>query len=332
MSRRRQGRSVRRRLRSLRRRFGLRPADSRVTRSNVVQAGVTILVAFAVAAGTLLAAAAAGAWQDSLRQEIKRSAALVEDVRAVYLDEAPIALELALSRARAAALTREAGVTEKKATFAIEQAFQDDHLVRSQYRTDESYNIFARLADLRDRHPDLVALDPARSLQHGDRLRSWALLCLLVTVPLVIGYLIADLVLRRRTTLPASPARNAGDDVDLVPRPWSSGDIKRFGAFVFLGAWVLVTLLPTLQLHYGAQEQRAQALAARKAAEVSSLLQGSGIRRASDTPARSGRAGSTSMPTPRRSPQRPPMPTVDRQSPSRCSGATPRSRPRCARR
>jgi len=262
------------------RRFALRPADSKVTQSNLAQAIVTILVAAALAAGTLLSAAGTSAWQQSVRDEIKRFAALAEDVRTVYGDEAPIAFELALAKARGAVSPPSEAVVERKARFQMQQALSGggrEHLTSARYERGDGYDVLRRLADVRREHPDLVGLDPDIELERGDRLTRWALLVLAATIPLVIGFLLVDFVQRRRGNRAPAARQRGARDVSLVPRPWSSGESRQFRAFVFLGAWMLVTLLPTLQLHYANSEQRAQALAARKAAELSSLLQVTGI-------------------------------------------------------
>lgn len=237
---------------------------------------MTFAVAAALALAALLSSAAADAWQQGLRNEIKRSAALVEDVRAVYGDEAPLALELALAKARAAELPPAAAVAERKAIFAIEQAVGGDHLIGDRYARSVGYDIGRRLADVRARRPNLLALDPDAALARGDRLSRWALLVMFSTAPLVLGFLIADVARRRMKPAPASAKRDS-DELNLVPRPWSAPEPRRFGAFVALAAWLVVTLVPSLQLFFVNQEQRAQSLAARTASEVSSQLQAGGV-------------------------------------------------------
>jgi hypothetical protein len=277
MRRRHPSRTLRRRIKSVGSRFALRPADSRVTKANLAQAGVTIVVAAALAVATLLGAAATGAWQQSLREELKRSAALVEDVHHVYGDEAPLALELALAKARAAELSPTDAIADRKAVFAVEQKVGGEHLIDDRYERPEGYDVLGRLADVRERHPDLMALDPELPLERGDRLSRRALIVLIATVPLVLGFLLWDLITRRRMKTADATPRRDDEDLELVPRPWSAPGRRRFGAFVALAAWLVVTLVPSLHLFYANQEQRAQSLAARKAAEVSSLLQASGV-------------------------------------------------------
>ena len=83
---------------------------------------------------------------------------------------------------------------------------------------------------------------------------------------------------------PQSPANAAApaepEDVALVPRPWSSSSDRRLGVWLALCAWLAVTLLPVAQIALANAEQRAQALAARKAVEVSTALGANGLVRA----------------------------------------------------
>src|SRR5687767_14478347 len=122
MSRRRKPTSLRRRLRAVRRRFALRRVDSKVTRSNLAQAAVTVGVAVTATVGALLASEAGGAWEESVREQIQHAAAMGEDVRYVYADEAPVAFDLAVSRARIAELPAAQAEVERKAHFELEQA------------------------------------------------------------------------------------------------------------------------------------------------------------------------------------------------------------------
>ena len=261
----------------LRLRIAFRPAGSRVTLSNLAQALVTGVVAVAVAAGTLLASSAAGQWQQSLRDELKRAAAMVEDIRFVYGDEAPFALELALAEARQAELAGSDAETEREAVFAIRQEAPADALVSDRYRRPgEGYDVASRLADVRARHGAWAGLHPDAALAEGDRRNRLAMLLLVAAVPLVLLYVIADLVLRRRASrAPASAA--TGTDAGIVPRPWSVPGSQRAAVAVALGAWLTITMLPALQVHFASREQRGQAVAARQASEVSTMLETSGL-------------------------------------------------------
>jgi hypothetical protein len=73
---------------------------------------------------------------------------------------------------------------------------------------------------VRARHGVTAGLHPDAALEAGDRHNRIAMLVMVATVPLVLLYVIADLVLRRRAS--RAPALAAtGNDAEIVPRPWS---------------------------------------------------------------------------------------------------------------
>jgi hypothetical protein len=264
--------------RGLSRRIRFRPAGSRITLSNLVQGLVTILVALVVAAGAFLTGSAAGKWQESVSAQTKRSLATIEDVRFVYTDEAPRALELALAEAREAESSGSDAETEREVLFAARQATSRDNLAANRYRQPgRGYDVPRRLADVREQNANLTRISPEAALEAGDRRNRLALVLLWATLPLVLLYVAADIVLRGRATrFGAAPTARAGD-VGLVPRPWSSPTTRRLWVSVALGAWLMITLLPPLQTYYAGKEQRAGALAAGKTAEISSMLEASGL-------------------------------------------------------
>jgi hypothetical protein len=258
-----------------------RPSDSRVTGSNLAQALVTVLVALAVAVGTLVSASAAGRWQSSLRQEIKRAAGTIETVRHVYGDEAPLAFERALTEARAEAFEGGDAETEREVLFAARTAGRGaDHLIGDRYaRPDGSYAVGRRLAELERRSPETVRLDPDATLAAGDRRSRLAGAVMAATIPLVAAFVVADLILRRRQRRRPPDTRATTTEpaeLDAVPRPWASAVERRTWVAVAFAAWLLVTLLPALQIHLTNQEQRAEALSARKASQVSTMLAAGG--------------------------------------------------------
>lgn len=143
----------------------------------------------AIATGVLpcwaawLSARADGGWQTALREELKWSAAAVEDTRFVYTDQAPDIFGADLADARAAALRRVAGrpglpgeVARAEARAALELAFRTRQRLglspgqeRAYRRPDGSFDLQRRLADERNLHPDLVKLDPELRQATGDR-------------------------------------------------------------------------------------------------------------------------------------------------------------------
>jgi type II secretory pathway pseudopilin PulG len=269
---------VKRITRLARRRARLRPAQSRITGSNLLQTGVTVLVAVALAIAALVASGAADRWQSSVRGDVKRSAGIVEDVREVYGDEAPLGLDVALADARARQGADDDALTDRQVVFAIRKAYRGkDHLIADDryLRPAGGYDVPRRLADVRRENPGLVRLDPEQAAREGDDQRRLSWLIALAVVPLVVLYLLTELALRARARRRSTPAQ--ADEVDLVPRPWSTPAASRLGVSVALVAWLAVALLPVLALRFDSQEQRANAESARRAVDVSTMLAASGI-------------------------------------------------------
>jgi hypothetical protein len=269
---------VKRITRLARERARSRPAHSRITGSNLLQTAVTILVAVALAIAALTASGAADRWQSSVREEVKRSAGIVEDVRAVYGDEAPLGLDLALADVRARQGADDDALTERQVVFAMRKAYRgtDSLIADNRYlQRTGAYDVPRRLADVRAENPGDARPDPDRTAREGDDKRRLSALIALATLPLVLLYLLTELVLRARSR--RRPAAAKADEVGLVPRPWSSPVTSRLGVSVALIAWLAVALLPVLQLRFDSQEQRANALASRGAVDVSTMLAASGI-------------------------------------------------------
>ena len=255
-----------------------RPAQSRITGSNLLQTAVTILVAVVLAVAALIASGAADRWQSSVREGVKQSAGIVEDVREVYGDEAPLGLDVALADARAQQGADDDALTDRQVVFALRRAYRGkDHLIADDryLHARDGYDVPQRLADVRRENPDLMRLDPEHAARDGDDKRRLSSVIALATIPLVVLYLLTELVLRARARRRSASAE--ADEVGLVPRPWSSPGPSRLGVSVALAAWLAVALLPALALRFDNQEQRANALAARRAVDVSTMLAASGI-------------------------------------------------------
>lgn len=173
---------------------------------------VAILLALAATVAAVLGAraavvssAASGAWQTAVREEVKRSAALVEDVRYVYAVEAAVALRAAASAVEADELLQTADSlngAEKAAAEAeafVHQTSADVlagafHLtIDPKYRAGDGYDIAARLADIRNEHPELVALDPEATMDKGseDSWHGWRLVA--ATIPAAVAFLCGSL-------------------------------------------------------------------------------------------------------------------------------------------
>ncbi|MEV6598687.1 hypothetical protein AB0M36_17780 [Actinoplanes sp. NPDC051346] len=265
---------------------------------NLLQAAITVAVAVGVAASAVLSSRASGEWHDASRQEITWSAALVEDLRHVYGDEAPFALHVAIADSRARALRLAAGDAGSAGDLAAWESLAETQTVGhlrqaakgsgglldgDRYRLPEGgYDIARRLADMRGAHPDLRDRDPAGAMADGDAAMRQAVTVALATVPLVAVFVVLrGLILwsGARAVRRGARARSAVPDVGLVPGP----DPERrtagpFGAVALLG-WILISVLPAGIIVAGNQEQRAHSIATRGATKVSTAITASSVVR-----------------------------------------------------
>lgn len=145
---------------------------------NMLQAAVTIVVAAVVAASAVLSSRADGAWNEASRQETTWSAGLIEDSRHVYGDEAPLALTVAVSEARARALRQaaKADLVSWEATAEAQTAgnLRQAHTGSGGLLDGDRYrlpggglDVARRLADIRAAEPTLRDLDPAGRWPRG---------------------------------------------------------------------------------------------------------------------------------------------------------------------
>ena len=171
----------------------------------------------AIAAGVLpcwaalLSAKADGGWQTALREELTWSAALVEDVRFVYTDQAPDIFRVDLAEARAAALRDAAAdrtdlggqVAMAEARAELELAFRTRRRLgmspeqeEAYRRPDGSFDLQRRLAHERNLHPNLVGMDPGRQQAAGDRAGGRAGWVAVAMVPVAGAFVLAALAYR----------------------------------------------------------------------------------------------------------------------------------------
>src|SRR5205823_12121582 len=114
-------------------------------------------------------------------------------------DEAPLALQAAKGLALHNALQEVAGaqtgavrsilLTEAKVAFDVARAeFAQSGFGSPRYVTSSGgVDVGRRLADVRNEHPDLVGIDPTRSLVAGDRASRRASLVLGAGIPLGVA-------------------------------------------------------------------------------------------------------------------------------------------------
>lgn len=139
-----------------------------------------VVTAIIAGRASFMSADASTNWQQSVREQVKQSAAYVEDIRFTYTVEEPQALSLAEARFRAQQLGRVVSVSTglTQSLLAVEQGVQNDvvnALANSsplasdpKYQTATGYDINKRLADVRNENPDLVKLDPTKAQKRGD--------------------------------------------------------------------------------------------------------------------------------------------------------------------
>ncbi len=192
-----------------RQRPGQSPSQPEETEEGFIPAILLALAATVAAVlgarATVVSSAASEMWQTAVREEVKRSAALVEDVRYVYAVEAAVALRAAAAAVEADELWQSAGSlddAEKAATEAeafVQQASADalagafDLTKDPTYRAGDGYDVAARLADVRNEHPELVALDPGATMDtgSGNSSRGWRLVA--ATIPAAVAFLCGSL-------------------------------------------------------------------------------------------------------------------------------------------
>ena len=183
---------------------------------------VAVLLAVAAIAAALVGARvsilsndASGKWQSSVRQEIKRSTAVEEDVRWLYENELPRIIQILQTRLVIAALpTAPSGDANVDAAVARERKIQQDVLTVLEDNFDPAradyslpgggVDLGKRLSELRASYPELLNIDPIAVRNQGERLAYKATVMSVALVPLgLVGLLgaLAQTFERRRREL-----------------------------------------------------------------------------------------------------------------------------------
>jgi hypothetical protein len=170
---------------------------------------LAVLLALAAVLAALIGARAAylgdvgsDTWHEALREDIKHGAGLVEDVRFLYQEEAPLALQVAEARIRAreaaleaarapASAVRDALLTEAGAQHRVANALGASSKLASnpRYREGDGFDLARRLADVRAENPDLVALDPDQTQEEGNDLAQESSLLVAAAIPVGLAFL-----------------------------------------------------------------------------------------------------------------------------------------------
>lgn len=206
------------------------PVEPAEARGDTGHAAVAVLLAVAAVVGvalggraSLVSSNATDAWQLALRQEIKRAAAAVEDVRYVYTSEAPVAFAYRELRLRARVIRRlqASAPASTRPLLRLEAEALDLYaknlgegiqqgLADARYTTPKGgFDAAKRLADQRRRNPDLVAIEPESAQRAGDRASRQAVLEMAATIPAALAFFlgaVAEAFSRPRRLLVAAGA------------------------------------------------------------------------------------------------------------------------------
>lgn len=165
---------------------------------------------------SFVSAGASDSWQQALRTEIKRSAAIAEDVRFVYAGEAPLAFAGASLRVLAeenrlraddpAASATRTGLNIEAQTndLLFETYAAGTPILAEEYELEGgAYDLGRRLADIRAENQDLVDLDPDGLQAAGDHLSRKATTSIALASLAPVAFLFGSLaqVFRRRRPL-----------------------------------------------------------------------------------------------------------------------------------
>lgn len=145
-------------------------------------------------------------WHRSIRQHVKQAAGTIEDVRFVYEEEAPLALQAAAAEIlaeeyrgqarRSSGVVRELLLIEARAQdVVVETATESSELVDPRYRTaDGGFDVPQRLADNRAENPDLLTIDPRAVEDVGTEGTLRATLLTAMTVAVALAFVAGALV------------------------------------------------------------------------------------------------------------------------------------------
>jgi hypothetical protein len=194
---------------------------------------VAVLLACAAVVAAIIGARAAlvgddgsDTWHTSVREDVKAGAGLVEDVRFVYTEDAPLAFQVAEGNVRAEEAHREARGTSGLTREMLEaHAGAFEGVVRTieqasklakdpDYQLESGgYDVLQRLVDVRGEHPDLVEIDADATEEEGSDKTFESALLVASTLPAGLAFLCGALAhgfpSRRRWLVPLGFALTA---------------------------------------------------------------------------------------------------------------------------
>ena len=179
-------------------------------------AAAAVVAALLFGYASFVSADASDNWQQALRTEIKRSAAMAEDIRYVYAGEAPLTFAgatVAVLAEEHRALARQVSpasrprlLAEARTNELLFETYEAGSpiLADDQYALDGgAYDLARRLADIRAENPELVALNPDALQAEGDRLSQKATTAIGLAAFAPVAFLLGSLaqVFSRRRVL-----------------------------------------------------------------------------------------------------------------------------------
>lgn len=192
----------------------------------VLLATAAVVAAVIGARAALLGDEGSDTWHTSIREDVRRGAALVEDVRFVYSEEAPLAFQVAEGLLRAEEAKRKAEGSDD-----LERALLETHAgaqegvaetvapssslaTEPKYELDGGgYDVLERLADRRGENPELTSINPDETEQRGTDLNAEAALLVASALPAAIAFMCGALAhgfpSRRRWLVPTGFALTA---------------------------------------------------------------------------------------------------------------------------
>ncbi|WP_323095761.1 hypothetical protein [Intrasporangium sp. YIM S08009] len=279
---------------------GLLARAWRAASTNAAQVVVSVVVAGLLALATWLASQASGAWTSSTRLETKAAALLGEDLRHVYQDEVPLALEVSLMQVRADALDA-AGVESpaaavearvlRKASGELRAALgsSSSSLLAEKYAgADHGYAVNRRLADVVGSSALVARADVLDAVAEGDRYAAGAAWAAGAAVALALGFVVVRVLTRRgrargsaaaTAAAAGSGAGAAEPDIGVVPGPWQERTtLTRLAAGAALLAWLLLPALTAAQLVLGTAAASDGASGSRRATGLGSTILATQLR------------------------------------------------------
>jgi hypothetical protein len=178
--------------------------DGADTSVAVLLAIAAVIVAVVGGRAALIGDQGSDTWHQSVREDVKQAAGVVEDVRYLYQEEVPLALQVEQARIRERGFERsakgESGTVREvlearsKAQRQVAKPVRKSSVITSdpRYSPDER-GVLRRLADARAKYPALVRLDPAATERRGSALSLESSLLTATTILAALAFLLGAL-------------------------------------------------------------------------------------------------------------------------------------------